>query len=73
MSNDCKYCTGAAHDLITARAQSNRIRIETQRDLRHVLECLDVTLTQPKPEEWIAACQQYVRIAIRDLDKLPRN
>jgi hypothetical protein len=73
MSNDCKYCTGAAHDLITARATANRIRIEAQQQLTHVRECLAVTLTEAKPEEWIAVCDQYIRYVIRDLDKLPRN
>ena len=73
MDDNCSYCSGAAHDLITARAQSNRIRMEAQQQLHHVLECLDVTLTEHNPEDWIAACKQYVRYVIRDLDNLPRN
>lgn len=73
MSNQCNHCASAAHDLVTARAQANRIRVETQQQLNHVLDCLAVTLSEREPAAWIAACEQYLRAAIRDLDKLPRN
>lgn len=69
----CEKCSCIAADLIEARAQSNRIRIDVQHQLTHLLECLGVVLSVDNPTEWVEACQDSVRHIIRDLNKLPKN
>jgi len=69
----CDYCAGATHDLLDARGQSNRIRMSTQAMIKHVTEILDVALSDSNPASALAAAKNYLRIAHRDLDKLPKN
>lgn len=62
-----------ACELVTTRAHTNRIRIETQKQLTAVIEILDVLHEVPNPADWIAAAKEYLTYIKRDLDKLPRN
>lgn len=62
-----------ACELVITRARTNRIRIETQKQLTAVIEILDVLHEVPNPADWIAAAKECLTYIMRDLDKLPHN
>lgn len=67
--------TRADYNLVQTRAQTNRIRTEAQYDITHVIDCLNVILTDSRvdTQDWITAVISYLRYTHRKLDNLPRN
>ena len=64
----------ASADLVDTRALTNRIRTDTQKDIDHVISCLDVILTEPHhAAKFTPVAIDLLRIMRRHLDKLPRN
>lgn len=67
-------CYKDAVTLIDVRADTNRIRMEAQRMLTHISECVAILNDEHiDVASWIDAIQDQLALASRTLDKLPRN
>lgn len=69
----CPHCHAAAANLVTTRAQTNRIRVEAQSLAMGANECLSVALNAENPALWLESAADLMQSVIRQLDHLPSN